>query len=724
LKTPLIIGGFALHLLSALAFGAGANEWPVNIQANQVAEWTFKSKKVYHDPFNEIELDVQFTSPRGKKLHVPAFWAGGETWRVRYSSGELGIHRFSAECSDTGNPGLHGISGSIEIKPYIGTNVFYRHGPLRVSRDKKHFEHADGTPFLWLSDSWYMGLCRRLEWPEDFKSLTKDRAGKGFNVVQMVAGLYPDMSAFDDRGANEAGFPWQTNFARINPQYFDAADRRIQYLVDSSLSPCLFGAWGYYLPWMGQQRMKKHWRYLIARYGAYPVFWCLAGEATRPWYLSTETEEDKTRLIRGWTEVARYVREIDPYHRPLTIHPPIELGRQQVKEANLLDFEMLQTGHNDRGSVPFTINLLERSHASLPQMPVLDGEVCYEGILGCCGDDLQRYLVWRCLLSGTAGHSYGANGIWQINRRGEPFGASPGNNNWGNTPWNEAMRLPGSGQTGLARRVLERYEWWKFEPHLEWASQESPTASFTWGNWIWSPDAESAFLAPPGERFFRKPFEISSGQSIARALLHVAVDDNAEIFLNGMRVGAYIGWNPYREFDVTSLVSTGRNVIAVRAVNASFGFKTNNPAGLLVNVDVHFNDGGRKEIVSGSDWLCSTNEVSGWTQTNLNDHGWMSAKSVAKPGQGPWKRLTSPNIYLTPAVAGIPGKIRLIYLATKQPAKVEKLEPNTRYHATLINPQTGKSSTVGIVRPDLSNSWKVPERPAESRDWLLILKAE
>ena len=25
--------------------------------------------------------------------------------------------------------------------------------------------------------------------------------------------------------------------------------------------------------------LKKHWRYLIARYGAYPVIWCAAGEA-------------------------------------------------------------------------------------------------------------------------------------------------------------------------------------------------------------------------------------------------------------------------------------------------------------------------------------------------------------------------------------------------------------------------------------------------------------
>ena len=29
--------------------------------------------------------------------------------------------------------------------------------------------------------------------------------------------------------------------------------------------------------------------------------------------------------------------------------------------------------------------------------------------------------------------------------------------------------MPGSAQLGLAKRLLERYEWWRFEPHPEWA---------------------------------------------------------------------------------------------------------------------------------------------------------------------------------------------------------------------------------------------------------------
>jgi hypothetical protein len=102
-------------------------------------------------------------------------------------------------------------------------------------------------------------------------------------------------------------------------------------------------------------------------------------------------------------------------------------------------------------------------------MPVIDGEVCYEGILDTCWADVQRFMVWSCLLSGAAGHTYGANGIWQVNGETEAFGASPHGGNWGTRPWREAAALPGSRQVGLAKRFLERFEWWRFEPHPEWA---------------------------------------------------------------------------------------------------------------------------------------------------------------------------------------------------------------------------------------------------------------
>jgi hypothetical protein len=466
-------GWAALACVMLAARPLRAEEPLGRVEANRPVEWSFTSSKAYADPFLDVELDVVVSDPQGRSLRVPAFWAGGQTWRARYASATPGAHHYRTECSDAGNSSLHGVRGRVEVEPYRGENPLYRHGPVRVAADRRHFEHADGTPFLWLGDTWWMALCRRLTWPEEFQELAADRRAKGFNVIQIVAGLYPDMPAFDDRGRNEAGFPWEAGYARINPAYFDQADRRLAWLVESGLTPCIVGAWGYHLPWLGVDRMKRHWRYLVARYGAWPVIWCIAGEGTMPFYLSTTKEKDQAFQRKGWTEVAAYVRRVDPFHRLVTIHPSAS-SRQTVDDVSVLDFDMLQTGHGDRASIPRTIRSVLGSRAAWPPLPVVNGEVCYEGILNRCFADVQRFMAWSCLLSGAAGHTYGANGIWQLNRRDQPYGASPHGGNWGTTPWDEAMRRPGSRQVGLARRLLERYPWPRFEPHPEWVvvSQE------------------------------------------------------------------------------------------------------------------------------------------------------------------------------------------------------------------------------------------------------------
>ncbi|HEV2274215.1 MAG TPA: DUF5060 domain-containing protein, partial [Acidobacteriaceae bacterium] len=248
--------------------------------AGQPAEWSYVSGKQYSDPFNQIELDAVITLPSGQQERTPAFWAGGSTWRVRYAPPAPGIYRIRSECSDTGNRDLHGQTSTLNVAPYTGVNPHYKHGVLQAAEDKRHFQHADGTPFFWLGDTWWMGLCKRLNWPDGFETLAADRVHKGFTVVQIVAGLYPDMEPYDERGANEAGFPWEPDFSRIHPAYFDTADVRIQHLADRGLVSCVVGFWGYFIPRMGIAKAKQHWRYLIARWSAYPVVWCLAGEGT------------------------------------------------------------------------------------------------------------------------------------------------------------------------------------------------------------------------------------------------------------------------------------------------------------------------------------------------------------------------------------------------------------------------------------------------------------
>ena len=436
---------------------------------NCMAEWSYSSATAYDDPFNQVEVDLVCTDPDGEEIRVPAFWAGEQTWRVRYASPKVGRHFFRTSCSDAGNPDLHGREGQLEVVPYEGGNPLLRHGPLKVSQSRHHLEHLDGTPFFWLGDTWWMGLCKRWSWPQDLRTMVADRLAKGFSVIQIVAGLYPDMPPFDERGANEAGYPWEAGYARINPAYFDMADLRMAYLVQSGLLPCIVGFWGYFIKFAGAEVLKKHWRNLVARWGAYPVVWCTAGEALMPYYLDrnevTQGEEYQDMLRATWSDMVRYIRSVDGYGHPVTIHPT-RLGHDQVDDPKVLDIDMLQTGHLDGRAN--TVDSLDASLALEPKLPVLTAEVGYEGILESNREEFQRFFFWSSMLSGAMGFTYGANGIWQINRRGKPFGPSPHGNEWGDLPWEDACLLPGSQQVGLGKRLLQRYRWWEFEPHPEW----------------------------------------------------------------------------------------------------------------------------------------------------------------------------------------------------------------------------------------------------------------
>lgn len=438
----------------------------LNTKTNRLIEITFQSETAYAQPFRQIVLDVVFTNPSGKSITVPAFWAGGNTWRVRYNSSEVGTHTYVSHCSDANNAGLHYQNDTINIEADLGDNPLHQHGAIKIAQDQRHFCHADGTPFFWLGDTWWMALCQRLSWPEDFKTLVQHRKKQGFNVVQLVAGFYPDMDIFDARGISKSGFCWERDLSQINPRFFDEADQKVFYLVEQGIIPCIIGAWGYYLPIIGLENMQLHWRHLMARWGALPVVWVAAGEQNMPWYLEASTQKPsfQQQQKEGWSKVIAYMRTINSFDRLMTTHP-ITSARDSVTNVAHIDFEMQQTNH----ALPTTHHAMcgQQGWQIQPAMPVISGEARYEGleITPPVTSQNTREAFWAHILnSGLAGHTYGANGIWQVNTEGQAFGQSPSGFCWGNTPWNLAMQLPGAQQIGLAKRLIETLPWHEFVP--------------------------------------------------------------------------------------------------------------------------------------------------------------------------------------------------------------------------------------------------------------------
>ena len=442
---------------------------PTHVSGTEVAQWnvfetSFESAKAYTNAFTDVEVDVIFKQGE-KQWKVPAYWAGGDTWKVRFAPPAQGNYTYRVESSDKANPDLNGHEHALRVAAYTGDNPLLKHGFLRVSADKRHFEHADGTPFLWLGDTWWKGLCGRITW-DGFQQLTADRKAKGFNVVQIIGGgPFPDEPLFDGRWKNEGGMPYEKDFEHLNPAYFASADRRIRHLVENGMVPAMVGGWGWNTACISNEVIggrekwfNRHWRYLIARYGAYPVVWIVAGEM-RHSYLN---------------DLAKYVRAIDPYQHLTAMHPPgvpeMQSGRKVVVDEALVDFDFLQTAHNEWASAPITVSQVTMSYSKTPPMPVVNGEVTYEWHKNQSRHDLQRFMFWTDMLNGSAGHTYGAGGIWQMNTE-----TVHGSTAYETIPWHVAMHYPGSAQLGLGKKLLEEYPWWRFQPHPEWVEPHSTT---------------------------------------------------------------------------------------------------------------------------------------------------------------------------------------------------------------------------------------------------------
>ena len=430
----------------------GVEQWAV-------FETSFTSARKYDNPFQDVQVDVLFRSGDQQWL-VPAFWTGGDKWTVRFAPPVQGDYTFQVKCSDPANQAMNAAAQPLRVTAYKGDDPLLKHGFLRVSADKRHFEHADGTPFLWLGDTWWKGLCKRMTW-EGFQELTADRKAKGFNVVQIVCGPYPDENMMEERWENEGGKPYATkDFSVVNPTYFEYADRRIKHLVDAGIVPVIVGGWGRpqgggnsTIAQVGLDGYKRHWRNLVARYGAYPTVWLVGGEASDG---------------QGpWSQLAQYLKDTDPYRHILVYHAPGH-PRKEIKDNSMFDFDMVAIGHDGIATVNATFANMKSCLEASPKRPVLCGEACYEGHMQTNFQDIQRHMFWMYMLSGAAGHTYGAAGIWHASVEGDP-GIEP-IYDW--TTWKEGMTYPGSTQLGLAKKLLEQYPWSRFEVHPEWAEKD------------------------------------------------------------------------------------------------------------------------------------------------------------------------------------------------------------------------------------------------------------
>jgi hypothetical protein len=487
----------------ALVFSARAAS--NSVHAWEKVELSFSASNHYTNPYTQVTMWVDLKGP-GFEKRCYGFWDGSNVFRVRVLAPRAGNWSWisGSNPEDSGLGGKHGAFTAVDWTEAEKEAVPTRRGLIRPTANGHAFEWADGTPFVLLADTWYAAPTFRFRWNEDdgerpigpeagFKDYVRLRKSQKFNSVAMIA-AFPNWaadsapwdvwydrdaniairSAWVDQGQianhvprdqwrakdmhNEGGraflFPGKVpgyeqvfpDVDRINPEYFKALDRKIDYLNAQGFIPMIevarrdiTSAWAKFYAW--PQSYSRYIEYVWSRYQANN---CLYSPVHFDWPEMTAPPDKLNEAANA------VIRDYGP--------PPFgTLASCNASVSSLMNFGGPDQNHwltfhqigNGREH-DYYWYLTEIYH-SVPARPALNGEPYYSGMAdkrydpykygapgGTAEDDRDvRSGIYGSFLSGgLAGHVYGSEGIWGADI--EP-GSSPFM--WEAFQWNSANMM-------------------------------------------------------------------------------------------------------------------------------------------------------------------------------------------------------------------------------------------------------------------------------------------
>ena len=400
---------------------------------------------------------------KGRKFKLTGFWDGSRTWRVRFAPPAPGEWSYRSSATDAG---LDGKTGRFECVPWADADLrtnSTRRGFVRVCaggpRAGRYFEYADGTPMLWLGDTWWNWTKRGIPFSR-FQHLVDDRAENGFNVGQLF---------FAGRGWGREGSLLDDTFTKPDLEHIRDVERMIQYANQHGITVWVHGWWS--RPDMkgaiGEEHIRRWCRYMVHRLGAYNVIWVLAGEYNMHNYGGLGLE--------FWKDLGRLVDAEDPYDRIIGAHPtppgwkggadaPQWSTAEVIHDEPWLAYNQSQTGHG-RWRNELIPGVVKDAYERKPAKPIVVTEPWYEFVEGNPTAADLRFGGWSAILTGAAGHSYGGGHVWRAHVPEAP--ASRG-------AWplelafdRDTLDYPGARSLSFMVKFLRGIDWWILEPHPE-----------------------------------------------------------------------------------------------------------------------------------------------------------------------------------------------------------------------------------------------------------------
>ena len=298
--------------------------------------------------------------------------------------------------------------------------------PLKVSANERYLVDQVNVPFFYHADTAWQIFSKLTK--AEAEQYLEDRRSKGFNALKVQI-LSPAPWAVVNR---EGQAPFTDNdLTKPNDAYFTHVDWVVSRATQKGLLMVMSTAWFGYRGdgWrnsLNTSNARAYGRYLGKRYQNFNnIVWVHGGD---------DPVEGKLDPVR---ELAAGIKENAPQHLQ-TYHDNERASSETLNNEDWLDINMAYSR-----SVNYVQVLNEYNRQ--PVRPIVEGENLYADRNN-SAFVVRRQAYWM-MLSGAAGHAYGADPVWRFD---------PG--------WENMLNDPSAFQMEQLRNLFGSRAWYNLEP--------------------------------------------------------------------------------------------------------------------------------------------------------------------------------------------------------------------------------------------------------------------
>jgi hypothetical protein len=408
------VAGASLQAAPAIpSYVVGPLTGVIKVPRWQPFDFSFTTPTQTTNPFL-VPFSATVKGPGDATFKTDGFYDGQGAWKIRVSANAEGDWSLVTESA------LPELNGRRVQFTCVSNSSPHIHGGLRVDpKFPHHFVFDDGTRYFLMGYEcdWLWALDLGQAELKTADAFLDKLAASGFNYIILNAYAHDTAWRKGKTGADDFGPPslyaWegsneQPDHSRFNLAYWQHYDQIIDALNRRGMvAHVMIKVYNKMVNWpaTGSAEEELFFRWLVARYAAFPnIHWDFSKEANNEKDLDYKSE----RL--------RFLRQIDPYHRPLTVHDDHKAYDAGAYNG-LLDYR------SDQQHSKWHATLLE--HRRQKAWPVVNVEFGYEH--GPAGTNDATYRVvqppeevcrraWEVQMAGGYGAYYYTYTAWDVIR--------------------------------------------------------------------------------------------------------------------------------------------------------------------------------------------------------------------------------------------------------------------------------------------------------------------